>query len=472
MMQEEASQPHSIDLEETVAATFREKLLARKGTVAYLPLVLVVILIFLGASWQLFWALTDAARYQCYALTFWMGGGAASLLPHIQCEFLPASTLAQPPFHALPLEYPPLALLIFTPALFAPLAYYQILFAVQMALVAAFIYWLLLRYGPRGSWLAFAFYLLIGAYGTAVSRFDLVPAALTLLCVIAAARKRWTYAYIALALGFLLKIYPVLLLPALFIAEQRAEGHLYTPQQHLTPASLPRELWNTLRGMQHWCWKNTLLFLGVIVGVTGAFALLDFQGAVLSQLSYFAGRPVQVESTGSILLFLATRFGYPVQIVYTFGSINMLSALGGPVALVFEALFALGYLFSIILHWRGRLDMPQTFIAILLVFIVTGKVFSPQYLIWLIPLLVYSGAYNRSWLMAWSLVSLLTTFIYPFLYILTPNGPDTPYIPGFVESVAVRNALLLALALAYLFNWFQARKSRDQSMIHRYIAER
>ena len=213
-----------------------------------------------------------------------------------------------------------------------------------------------------------------------------------------------------------------------------------------------------MRGISHWRWKNTLIFLGIVLGVTGIFALLDFQGAVLSQASYFANRPVQVESTGSSLLFLATLFGDPIQIVYSFGSINIISALGEPVALVFEALFVVGYLYVIFLQWRGRLDITQACIAILLVFIVTGKVFSPQYLMWLIPLLAYSGAFDRFWLIIWGLISLVTTYIYPYLYTRTLNGLEAPYIPGFIEAVAVRNTLLVLLTLAYLFNWFQARK--------------
>jgi len=53
-----------------------------------------------------------------------------------------------------------------------------------------------------------------------------VPAGLTLLCVIAAEQRRWKLAYVALALSFLLKIYPLLLLPPLFLAEQLTEGRL------------------------------------------------------------------------------------------------------------------------------------------------------------------------------------------------------------------------------------------------------
>src|SRR5260370_41913260 len=111
-----------------------------------------------------------------------------------------------------------------------------------MALVAILIYWLLQRYGPRGSGVACAFYLVIGAWATAEGRFDLVPAGLTLLCLIAAERRHWTLAYVALAFGFLLKIYPLLLLPPLFLAEQIATGRMLKPSSTLTLKTLPGEI--------------------------------------------------------------------------------------------------------------------------------------------------------------------------------------------------------------------------------------
>jgi hypothetical protein len=329
-----------------------------------------------------------------------------------------------------------------------------------MALPALLIYWLLLRYGPLGAALIFALYLLIGAWATAEGRFDLFPAALTLLCLIAAERKHWTAAYIALAFGFLLKIYPILLLPALFIAEQQDARLFYIPQKPLTLKFLPGEIWLTLQGIRGWRWKNTFIFFCVILAVTGFFALLDFHGAILSQLSYFTNRPVQVESTISTLLWLGTLFGFPVHTTYAFGSINIVSDLGERVALVFEVLFVLGYIYTILLQWRGKLDIVQAFIALLLVFIVTGKVFSPQYLIWLIPLLAYSGAFDAFWLVIWGAISILTTLIYPYLYTLTTNGVDAPYFPGFIQSVTARNMLLVLLTLAYLLNWFQARRRK------------
>src|SRR5712691_5380101 len=430
MLQEELAQEKPSGETKQPRIKLRDRLLAREGAMAYLPIIVVVILMFMGASWQFTWLHTDAARYQCYSLTFWLGGGAAKLLPGVQCAYLPHSSLVASPFHALPLEYPPLTLLVFTPALLAPLVYYQMTFAILMALVAVFIYWLLLGYAPRGAALVFAGYMLIGTWATAEARFDLVPTALTLLCVMAAGRKRWTYAYIALAFAFLLKIYPLLFLPALFIAEQQDAQRCNTPQGSVTPASLPGEVWQTLRGIRRWRWKNTLIFFAILLGVTGFFALLDFQGAVLSQLSYFANRPVQVESSGSPILFLGAHFGYPAQIISSFGSTNVVSGLQRRVEFSLEALFVLGYLYALFVQWRGKLDVTQAFIAILLVFIVTGKVFSPQYLMWLIPLLAYSGAYTRFWLLTWGLISLLTTYIFPYIYTL-PVKLQVPNEPGF-----------------------------------------
>jgi glycosyl transferase family 87 len=459
MLREQLTNEKTIETKKPLT-TLWNALLARQGIAAYLPIIIVDILMFCIASWQFFWLNTDPARYQCYALTFWLGGGGAQLPPATQCSFLHISTVVQPPFHMLPLEYPPLTLALFSLALFAPLLYYQLVFAVLMALTSVLIYWLLLRYGPRGAALAFVFYLLISAWATAESRFDLVPAALTLLCLIAAERKHWTSAYVALAFGSLLKIYPILFFPVLFVAEQQDAQRFHIPPMSLSLKTLPGELWRTLQGIRHWRWKNTLIFSGILLGVTGFFALFDFQGAVLSQVSYFANRPMQVEATGSTLLWLGTLIGFPVHIVFSFGSVNMISALGEPVAILFEILFVLGCIYSIFLQWRGKLDLVQACIALLLVFIVTGKVFSPQYLIWIIPLLAYSGAFNGLWLGAWGSISLLTFVIYPYFYTRNIDAIKTPYVPGFIQFVTARNALFLLLALAYLFNWFYIRQRK------------
>jgi hypothetical protein len=327
-----------------------------------------------------------------------------------------------------------------------------------MALIAIFIYWLLLRYGPRGAGLTFALYILIGGWATAEGRFDLVPAALTLICIIAAERKHWTLAYVALACGVLLKIYPILLLPPLFIAEQRAARRLRALPSSMTLKTTLIEFRDTIYEARRWRWKNSLLFFVVLLAVTGAFALLNFEGAIANQLGYFADRPIQIEATGSALLWLAAQCKFPVHAEYTYGSLNLVGTLDGAVSFSCMVFFVLGYIYAIWLQWRGKLDMVQASIAVLLVFIATGKVFSPQYLIWIMPLLAYSNALDGLWLFCWGLISLLTTIIYPYLYTRATNVLLVPMVPGFIETIIARNILFVLVTLSYLFNWFLARR--------------
>ncbi len=138
----------------------------------------------------------------------------------------------------------------------------------------------------------------------------------------------------------------------------------------------------------------------------------------------------------------------------------MASALGGVVSNLSEILFIAGYVYSIYLQWREKLDVVQTCIALLLVFIATGKVFSPQYLMWVMPLLAYSGAFDGFWLIVWGSISLLTTIIYPYFYTRIIDAVKTPYIPGFIQIVTARNILFVLLTLAYLFNWFHIRRRK------------
>src|SRR5437660_5520679 len=142
-------------------ATFWNALLARHGIIAYLPIIAINMLMFYFTSWQFLWLNTDPARYQCYALTYWMGSTGAQFLPAAQCSFLHISTEVQPPLHMLPLEYPPLALIIFSLPIFAPLLYYQLLVAVFIAWTPISIYGLRFHFGAGGAALALVFYIFI-----------------------------------------------------------------------------------------------------------------------------------------------------------------------------------------------------------------------------------------------------------------------------------------------------------------------
>ncbi len=431
-----------------------------------LPIVVATLLMFGAVSWEFFLPLADPdpAHYQCYGLVFWFGTSATHLLPSTQCVFLNIVN-QKSAFHILPFEYPPLTVLVFSLPLLVPLPFYLVAFVLLMTAVTIVIYWLLQRYGPSGSALIFALYLLVGVPALALVRFDLLPALLTLLCVIAAERQRWTTAYCVLAFGVLLKIYPILILPALFLAEQQALGRLHVPADDLAWRDIPKQYWHILQGVLRWRWQNCLLFVILLLVTTGIFALLDFHGAVVSQLSYFVQRPAQVESTESTVLWITQYLGIPWQrIEYSYGSINIISDKLGPgISLVETSCLLVGVVYILWLQWRKKLDIVQASIALILVFLATSKVFSPQYLMWLIPLLAYAGALNRFWLFCWGTVSLLTAILYIFFYSQLPTWTNAHIIilpVGFMAVVSARNALFVAVTLAYLVNWWQARLRR------------
>jgi hypothetical protein len=240
------------------------------------------------------------------------------------------------------------------------------------------------------------------------------------------------------------------------------------PNPGLTPAF--RQLWQQVRHALHWNWRNCLLFLGIVIGITGAFALFDLNGAIVSQLSYFAQRPIQIESTSSTLIWLAHFLGIPwLGVYYDFGSVNVVSNISALISPIGTFFLILGFLYVLWLQLRGKIDITQAAIALLLLFITTGKVFSPQYLIWLIPLLAYAGAFDLFWLSFWGTISLLTTILYIFFnsQLAAPTNPDLIFIPnGFLEIVAVRNIFLVVLTLSYLFNWFHARQRKLLPEMH------
>lgn len=425
----------------------------RKGIKAYLPLVAAGCALMAAAIVVSYFYNPGVVAFQCYANAFWFGAKTSQILPASQCLFLPQ--LSQ--YHSLPLEYPPLTLIVFSLPLLVPEVGYPFIFALFMALTVALIYWLLIRFGPRGGGLIFVVCLLAGCLTTTLARFDIVPAALTLLCLILAERKRWSLAYAALALGVLIKLYPLVLFPLLFLAEQRDQSRFFVPDQPVSLKTAPGVFLDTIRNMRKWRWKNGLMFISLVLGVTAFFWLVISDGAV-SPFSYLYLRPFQVESTGSVLLWLASFFGVPVDWQVSFGSLNTVSPIAGSLSQVFVALLLLGIIYIIIQQWQGKMDLVQAALAALLVLLVTSKVFSPQYIIWLIPLLAYSACgKQRMWLL-WGGISILTTLIYPIYYAIMGVGNGPALAPGFLPAIMIRDGLFVVLTAAYLFNFWNLRE--------------
>ena len=409
-------------------------------------------ILFWGASSQFPNKYNDATRYQCYGIAFWQGKTALVAQgldsnAQSQCAFLDSSsssTLAQKmqarhfpsflvslvrsqsstqAFHALPPEYPLLTLAIFSPPLFASGLGYQVVFALLMLVVAAIIYLLIARYRSRPAAIVFAFYLAVGSWATALGRFDLVPAALTLGAVILAARARWNRAYLLIALATLLKFYPATFIPILFIAQQK-------------------QLSGSWKAWQRW--QGLATFVALCAGVTLVSLLLNV-GNTLYPINYFLSRPIQVESLSGTLLWLGQFVHYPVQYIFTYQSLNFSSLLAHKVSLLSTFLLVVGLLYTFWLQWRGKLDIYTASLVTLLVLVILGKVFSPQYLIWITPFIAYIGKQNWKWVLSWGAVCALTTFVFPFNYV------DIPHINHVYPAIIARDVIILGITLALLY---------------------
>ena len=402
----------------------------------------------------------DPVLYQCYAVGFWHGlSGFHKLGLSKQCAYmmnpdqdltaisqhgllhamqqwgLPAGLVqfvaAQNPslpYHLLPREYPLLAILPLSLGLLTQLDSYRVAFALWMLLFAGWIYLVLLRCRSRQAALAYSLYLVLAGWMTAAGRFDIIPAALTLFAVIRAGQKHWHRAFALLALATLFKVYPAILLVPFVLALQRE-----------TPGK-----WYVWRR-----WLPMGVFVGICVLVIGVSLLLSVVGT-LAPLGYFIARPVEIESLSASIFWIASLlWKTPLEYVISFGSSNVISPLYPHVTLVMNVLLAIGLLSIWLLQWRGRIDLAMSCLLTLLVVLMTGKVFSTQYLIWVIPLVAYVGQSHRWWLLCWTLIAfasswtlimLLTRGIYPHITVLLA----TPLFS------TIRNFLLLGFLLSTL----------------------
>ena len=416
-------------------------------------------LLFYAVSYQLFKPRTDAGKYQCYAIAFWQGSHAVNVLPTEQCLFLkknfsPSSIIdgmksskvptriinmaesqnTSGSFRNLPYEYPLLSIIPFSLGLIAPTAWYQVAFAIWMLLLAALIFFALSKTRSTSAAIAFAFYLVIVNWGDAAARFDLVPAALILGSVLLAARTKWKWAFALLALATMIKFFPVLLVIPFLIAQQKQSS-------------------------EKWYSWHRWSALGVYCGICVVVTLLSLSLNIVDTINpflYFFNRPIQVESVPATILWLGNFWGFPIKIIQSYGSVNVLSALSETVSLSSSICLVVGLLYTFWLQWRGKLDIYTASLLTILIIIITGKVFSPQYLMWIAPLLAFVGKANWKWLITWGIIGLLTTWIYPNMYNAVPLK-YVPLLPEFYPIVFVRDLFIFGFIVVLLY---QATRKR------------
>jgi uncharacterized membrane protein len=278
------------------------------------------------------------------------------------------------PYADFRVEYPPGALPVFVvPSLLSDTehGYRRVFEALMFACAAGALLLVALALstlgitGPR-AWLALGSVavspLLLGP--VVLTRFDLWPAVLVVAAIAALVAGRDLLGAVILGAAIAAKLYPVVLLPLLVGWLWRRGG-----QRH------------ALAG----------LALAAAVPAAGYLAFLVVEPEpVLSSIGRQLSRPLQLESLGAaVLVTLHNVAGVPLAWASSYGSQN----LTGAVAAVAAVLLSIAQVAALVWLWvrfaRGPAE-PERLVryaaAAVVVFVAFGKVLSPQFLIWLVPL--------------------------------------------------------------------------------------
>ncbi len=252
-----------------------------------------------------------------------------------------------------------------------------------------------------------------------VNSFDLWPAALAAWAValVLRGRPRWGLALLGLATSA--KLYPVLLAPALLTYVARTGGRREVRRAALAGGA-------------------------VIAAVFLPFAALA-PGGLRFSLQEQATRGLQVESLGGSILGVAHRLGASFHVVVTSSPFSF--DIGGRTAGVLATVLSLVVLAAAAAAWKllhddGPVDRDRTLratAATAVGFVAFAKVLSPQYLLFLVPLvpLVDSVLAWAGLLLALGLTQVWARFPEPYLH-MTQLG-------AAIWATLARNLVLVAL---------------------------
>ncbi|MDP9244033.1 MAG: hypothetical protein M3O77_02995, partial [Chloroflexota bacterium] len=356
------------------------------------------------------------------------------------------------PYRDFPFEYPPLALVpMVVPYLFWPfgtvnLEAYRWLFAGWEAVLMLGLGTVLVRIvrlvdavdGDEVRSMALRLIVLTAGAALAITwRYDLYPALLVMVALRAALEGRAGAAGVAIGLGVLAKLYPLAVVPALAIP-------------WLVPLDRPRLV-------------RYGLSVALTIGLLMAPFVLLAGGDAFAFLSYQGQRGLQIESIGgglAVLIGLLT--GHRPDLSFGFSAVQV----AGPFAEAWLRLLPLatvaGFAALGWLGWRRLRAGPVPPAAVIafagaavLMLVATSKVFSIQYVVWIVPFAAFMSG-RRFWLAA-ALVA-LTMPIHPLLY-----GDLVKQAPLPILILNARNALFLALTAWTI--WDLARSDASEGAL-------
>ncbi len=327
---------------------------------------------------------------------------------NLYLEYARAMAHGAVPYRDIHIEYPPGATGLFYLAWWLPGSYVNAFSGLMLACLCVCLVGVIataraIRYSPARQAVAGGVIalspLLLGSLVQA--RFDLAVAAVIAWMMFAAVTERWKLMWVLLAAGVVIKLVPIALLPLLVIWQAHRVGW--------RPA---------LRGAA----ASVVLVALVFV----PFAIITPSGTWYF-MAYNLRRPPQIESMAATA-FLAghTLIGTYVHVVHNYGSLGLSGR--RPALLGVALTVVLVVLVVVCAVWCARLlarSHPSRDVEILIAgaaatmvaLTVTGKVLSPQYMIWLLPVTVLvPGRYGRAALVTMVAAMLLTQTFFPLNY--------------------------------------------------------
>lgn len=260
------------------------------------------------------------------------------------------------------------------------------------------------------------------------TRFDLALAALVVWTLWAAATERWRLAWGLLAAATLLKLVPLALIPVMI-------------------------LWQRHRVGARSAWAGLGASLALVVAVMAPFVVMSPSGT-WDLARYHLDRPLQLEAVGSAyLLGLHALAGIPVTVESSFGSQGLEGTgpaviAGISTAVLIGLLIAISWTLWVGLHRArapgdGRLFVAAA-AATIVALLVAGKVLSPQFMVWLLPVgFLVAGRYGRVAAALTAAAMLLTFAYFPHQYWDLVALHDLP-----IGLLVLRDSVLIALLAA------------------------
>jgi hypothetical protein len=178
--------------------------------------------------------------------------------------------------------------------------------------------------------------------------------------------------------------------------------------------------------------------------VVGGLALALSPSGALDAVRYHAERPPQIESLPALGIRALDGLGAgAAQLGHSFGSHNLIHPTGDALAGTATALgaLAIALLAMLVARRPGPRELVLGSLAAAAAFAAFGKVLSPQFLVWLLPLAALALAWGRYALAAAVGAATLLTFVeFPAHY-----DDLLRFDPFTVAVVAVRDLVLVAV---------------------------